>query len=116
MVCIIFIMPSQRLTSNFRKNTNYHLVKIGKSDRWKVISACGRDVPHDELLLVTNQTYQGVIAVDDIQELPPRAHPSRTILLTSPPILHPYGPLDPFSRHTTLSVTVKNKTSVGMRQ
>ena len=68
-------LPSQRLTTILRNDTKYHLVKIGESGGWKVISACRQDVPHDDLLLATNQFNQP--GAGDCQRPPSVVHPSR---------------------------------------
>ena len=47
-----------------RKGTMYHLVKIGAGGSWKVISACGEDIPHGDLLLATNEINQAAIVFD----------------------------------------------------
>ena len=72
-----------------RSGTNYHIIKIGKSDRWKVISACGQDLSHDVLLSATNQINQAAVAIDHIRQ-PRVIDPSWPTLSNTPDILsHP---------------------------
>ena len=80
---------------------NYHLVKIGEADRWKVISACGQDIPHSETVLVTHQINQAALAVNDMRQTRVN-HPCRTTLPSTPYIsqtlLHLVSTFSPFHR------------------